>query len=177
MINNNGHIRIENYFPLVRGMAVNILRSTGTWDPLEELVGDGMLGLAQAYRGFSEQGAKFSTYANPRIYGAIIEGLRSRSGYSKRLKKVPEQYADIELVDYDDPLQKLLRKERVRMIWAAVLSLPKAERLIITCYYYEDLSYAEISEVLQETETWVFRCRRKAMERLRGELWNTFCSG
>lgn len=160
--------KIETYFPLVKGIAFKAHKKT--IDPVEDLVGDGMLGLVQAHQGFFAQDAKFSTFAYPRIYGAIIEGLRSRSGYSKRLKKVREVYADIELIDYDDPLQKLLKKERARMVWAAVLKLPEFERLIIVCRYYEDLSYIEISELLKQTEACVFQCRRKAIERLRKEL-------
>ncbi len=64
------------YLGLVRALAWKIHRKLPRSVDVEELVGYGHLGLAEAARSFDEsRGLKFSTFAYHRIRGAIFDGL------------------------------------------------------------------------------------------------------
>jgi RNA polymerase sigma factor (sigma-70 family) len=67
--------RIDVLVNVARGMHKHL---KGKVD-LEELVSDGMIGLARAVRGFDpNRGLKFTTYASPRIRGAMLDAIRER---------------------------------------------------------------------------------------------------
>jgi RNA polymerase sigma factor for flagellar operon FliA len=76
---------VEHYLPLVRNLAMGILRKLRPGSDLDDLVADGMFGLLRAIEGFDlARGFKFETYATPVVRGAIFNGLR-------RLDWLPER--------------------------------------------------------------------------------------
>ena len=52
----------------------------------------------------------------------------------------------------------------------AITSLPEREKLVITLYYYEDLTLREIGEVLGVTESRISQLHTKAVLRLKSRL-------
>jgi RNA polymerase sigma factor for flagellar operon FliA len=56
------------------------------------------------------------------------------------------------------------------MVADAITSLPEREKLVITLYYYEDLTLREIGEVLGVTESRVSQLHTKAILRLKARL-------
>lgn len=67
---------MTKYLGLVKALAWKIHRKLPRHVDVEELVGYGHLGLAEAARSFDEsRGLKFSTFAYHRIRGAIFDGL------------------------------------------------------------------------------------------------------
>ena len=52
----------------------------------------------------------------------------------------------------------------------AIARLPEREKLVITLYYYEELTLREIGEVLGVTESRVSQLHTKAMLRLKSRL-------
>ena len=56
------------------------------------------------------------------------------------------------------------------MVADAITSLPEREKLVITLYYYEDLTLREIGEVLGVTESRISQLHTKAVLRLRSRL-------
>lgn len=78
---------VEYYLPLVKHLAVRILRKLRTGTDLDELVADGMFGLLRAVEGFElSRGYKFETYAIPVIRGAIYNGLRRMDWLPERMR-------------------------------------------------------------------------------------------
>lgn len=80
---------VRDYMPLVRH-AVNRIAvgSTGGILQYEDMVSCGVQGLIEAYRSFDpSRGAKFSTFALPRIRGAILDALRSAHPLPRSLQK------------------------------------------------------------------------------------------
>ena len=70
---------LDQYLGLVRHIALKILRGLAGDVELDDLIGAGTLGLVIALESFdSERGLAFSTFATPRIRGAILDELRSR---------------------------------------------------------------------------------------------------
>ena len=69
---------IERYLPLVKRIAGRIAISLPPHIDEEDLLGYGVFGLLDALKRFDpSRGVKFETYANLRIRGAMIDGLRS----------------------------------------------------------------------------------------------------
>ena len=53
---------------------------------------------------------------------------------------------------------------------AAIAGLPEREKIVITLYYYEELTLREIGEVLGVTESRVSQLHTKAVLRLKARL-------
>jgi RNA polymerase sigma factor for flagellar operon FliA len=64
-----------------------------------------------------------------------------------------------------------LVNEREREVIAeAIQMLPEKERLVLTLYYYEELTMKEIGELLKVTESRVCQIHTKAIIRLKAHV-------
>jgi RNA polymerase sigma factor for flagellar operon FliA len=70
----------------------------------------------------------------------------------------------------DDPASDVQAAETRRLLAEAVNDLPERERLVITLYYYEELTLKEIASVLEVTESRVSQMHTRAILRLSGKL-------
>ena len=66
-----------------------------------------------------------------------------------------------------DPAAELLAADLREQVGAALAQLPERERIVVTLYYYEELTLREIGEVLDVTESRVSQLLTKASLRLR----------
>jgi RNA polymerase sigma factor for flagellar operon FliA len=71
------------------------------------------------------------------------------------------------------PAAALDQSELKEMIADAISRLPEREKLVITLYYYEELTLREIGEVLGVTESRVSQLHTKAILRLKARLAGT----
>src|SRR5213083_2323963 len=69
-----------------------------------------------------------------------------------------------------EPQSAFAQNELREMVADAITSLPEREKLVITLYYYEDLTLREIGEVLGVTESRVSQLHTKAILRLKARL-------
>src|SRR5688500_5160232 len=69
-----------------------------------------------------------------------------------------------------DPQAALSQSEVKDAIADAIARLPEREKLVVTLYYYEDLTLREIGEVLGVTESRVSQLHTKAILRLKARL-------
>jgi len=69
-----------------------------------------------------------------------------------------------------DPTSGLEGTETRQMLAGAINSLPEREKVVITLYYFEGLTLAEIGDVLGVTESRVCQIHTKAVGQLRGNL-------
>ena len=76
----------------------------------------------------------------------------------------------IEDPDSIDPQRNLTDIELRQAIAEAISSLPEREKIVVTLYYYEELTLREIGDVLGVTESRVSQLHTKAILRLRGHL-------
>jgi RNA polymerase sigma factor for flagellar operon FliA len=202
--------------------------------PLEDLVSAGIVGLLDAIDNFNPSyNVLLKTYAEHRIYGAIMDSLREldwapretrkRSklieraihGLKQRLGREPleeEIAAELEistsdyhqwlgdaqaveihrLVAGDDqgqdlvdvisddesswPSQIVERAELERILALAIDRMPKQERIVLSLYYYEELSLREIAGVMGLHLSRIGQLRVQAILRLRSHLervWST----
>ena len=71
------------------------------------------------------------------------------------------------------PSQALDATELREALGEAIARLPEREKLVITLYYYEELTLREIGEVLGVTESRVSQLHTKAILRLKARLAGT----
>jgi RNA polymerase sigma factor for flagellar operon FliA len=69
-----------------------------------------------------------------------------------------------------EPQTAFAQTELREIVADAITNLPEREKLVITLYYYEDLTLREIGEVLGVTESRVSQLHTKAILRLKGRL-------
>lgn len=69
-----------------------------------------------------------------------------------------------------DPLVSLSLSEVRDVIAQAIENLPKNERMVVTLYYYEELTMKEIGEVMDYTESRISQLHTRAIIRLRNSL-------
>ncbi len=69
-----------------------------------------------------------------------------------------------------DPQGTLSVTEQKEALAEAIQRLPEREKLVVTLYYYEELTLREIGEVLGVTESRVSQLHTKAILRLKARL-------
>lgn len=70
----------------------------------------------------------------------------------------------------DDPVEIAEDRELRRLLARAVNTLPEREKTVVTLYYYEGLTLAEIGQVLGVTESRVSQIHTKSVLQLRAKL-------
>jgi RNA polymerase sigma factor for flagellar operon FliA len=200
---------------------------------VDDLISVGVLGLMDAISKYdSSRGAKFKTYAEFRVRGAILDELRAldwvpRSIRQKasavekvvrsleaKLRRLPEDEEVAKEMDLTldqfyrtidetksvpvfsledlgiakesgeqqslldclagkadaDPQTQIRLIELKEIIAKAIDTLPEKERLMVSLYYYEELTMKEIGTVLDITESRVSQIHSKAVLHLRTKL-------
>ena len=151
----------------------------------------GIEGLSEAIDRFDpDYGTKFETYAIQRIRGKIIDELRKIQ--IKNKKPQPDQqpavyYSNVSLtspVDGDDgymlceiipensdlPDVTTEKTEAKEILTEAIKGMEERDRLIITLYYYEDLTYKEIAKLLNITVSRVSQVHSRIIKLLKTKL-------
>jgi RNA polymerase sigma factor for flagellar operon FliA len=153
----------------------------------------GVEGLSEAIDRFDpDYGTKFETYAIQRIRGKIIDELRKLQikPRSKNLEgeikytniSIDQPYNSDEdftlnevlASEYNSPEQVLLEDEKKKLLVKAIKKLNTRERLIITLYYFENLNYKEISEIIDITISRISQIHLKIIKELRGLFYASY---
>jgi RNA polymerase sigma factor for flagellar operon FliA len=224
---------IKEYAPMIKYVANRIALRLPPHIEVDDLVSVGVLGLIDAIQKYDPtRGAKFKTYAEFRVRGAILDELRAMDWVPRSVRqkaatmdaavqklqatlgRPPEddevaEAMGLSLDDFftnlnqtrsmpvlsledlgiskdtgeqqslldclagkgdTDPQTQLRLTELKNIIAKAIDSLPEKERLMISLYYYEELTMKEIGEVLSITESRVSQIHSKAVFRLRTKL-------
>ncbi len=151
----------------------------------------GVEGLSEAIDRFDpDYGTKFETYAIQRIRGKIIDELRKvqikpRLATSDKIDEF--QYSIVSLnkaVDGEDGYMlyetipddtevqdKTTEKTELKeLLKDAIRNLDERDRLILSLYYYEELSYKEISKILNITVSRISQIHTKILDTLKNKL-------
>jgi len=207
---------VHESWPLVRRVALQVASRLPAQVELSDLTQAGFLGLLDAASRYdAAKGVRFSTYAELRIRGSILDGLReldwvprsvrrrrreleAASGrLEARLGRAPSETElaveldlsvsdlgriepTVEMVETTDdlvrdpnaidPHEALARRELFRILVEAIETLTKNERLVMTLYYYEELTMKAVGEVLGVNESRVSQIHKKAVRTLRKRL-------
>ncbi|MBO0840779.1 MAG: FliA/WhiG family RNA polymerase sigma factor [Sciscionella sp.] len=94
---------------------------------------------------------------------ALDELLNAGNGESSLAETLPDRGAL-------DPVARLVAADNRRQLASAIAELAERDRMIVSLYYFENLTLAEIGTVLGVTESRVCQLHTRAMLRLRGKL-------
>jgi RNA polymerase sigma factor for flagellar operon FliA len=224
---------VVEYSPMVKYVANRIALRLPSHVEVEDLISVGVLGLIDAIEKYDPaRGAKFKTYAEFRVRGAILDELRSMDWVPRSIRQKASQIDavvqklqakfgrppedeevakelgvsldqffntlnetrsmpvlsldDLNIVKETGGQQSLLdclagkadadpqiqfRLNELKEIIAKTIdTLPEKERLVISLYYYKELTMSEIGVVLNVTESRVSQIHSKTMFRLRTKL-------
>jgi RNA polymerase sigma factor for flagellar operon FliA len=222
---------IKEFGYVVKAMAYRLAYRLPAYMDAEDLVSVGIMGLMDAMDKYDPgREAKFKTYAEFRIRGAMLDEIRSMDWiprsvhervtllqrvHAKLLNRhgrppTDEEVAaemnlspseldeflvrsqgavlvsldDINLHELDgpkildmladthhpDPLAIILNDQERERVADAIQELPEKERLVLTMYYYEELTMKEIGRILKVTESRVCQIHTKAVLHLKGKL-------
>lgn len=222
---------IREFAYVIRAMANRLAFRLPAYLDAEDLISVGTIGLMDAMDKYDpSREAKFKTYAEFRIRGAMLDEIRSmdwvpRSVHERigilqkahltllnRLGRPPsdEEVAnelkmpmeeldgflsrargavmisidELGLQEPDghkvvkmladthqpDPLSSLVNGRERESVAEAIQDLPEKERLVLTLYYFEELTMKEIGELLKVTESRVCQIHTKAIVRLKAHL-------
>ncbi|WP_242613571.1 FliA/WhiG family RNA polymerase sigma factor [Herbihabitans rhizosphaerae] len=75
--------------------------------------------------------------------------------------------------DAEDPVAMLVDQDNRRQLADAIGRLSERDRVVVTLYYFENLTLAEIGKVLRVTESRVCQLHTRAVLRLRASLLET----
>ncbi|MFM8179808.1 MAG: FliA/WhiG family RNA polymerase sigma factor [Candidatus Kapaibacterium sp.] len=73
-------------------------------------------------------------------------------------------------MDYESPLTKITDEERMNFLLTYLKNLPERKRLVITLYYYENLTFKEIGALLSLTESRICQIHTQVCNELRTKL-------
>jgi RNA polymerase sigma factor FliA len=73
-----------------------------------------------------------------------------------------------------DPLEMLNLQDLKKALTLAIAELPEKERLVLSLYYFEELTMKEVGTVLNLTESRISQLHTQAVLRLRGKLKEYF---
>jgi RNA polymerase sigma factor for flagellar operon FliA len=78
-------VAVEEYIPLVRSIAARFKRRLPLHVDLDDLIGDGMVGLMSASTRFDpERNKGFASFAYRRIHGEMVDVIRERSEWHRK---------------------------------------------------------------------------------------------
>jgi RNA polymerase sigma factor FliA len=170
---------VVHYASLVKFVAGRLAAGLPRTVDTGDLVSAGVFGLMNAIDRFDpSQGAKFETYAIPRIRGAILDGLRALDWVPRsvrsRSRSVQDHVAlDTTADEADTHLQpgRAMEEGELRTAMRAEISkLPEREQAILILYYDDGLTLSEIGEALGVTESRISQIHTKAVLQLRSRL-------
>jgi RNA polymerase sigma factor for flagellar operon FliA len=99
-----------------------------------------------------------------RIMLALHHAADSGNGETSRLDEV------IPDLESREPHEALTKAETLSELRDAFASLSEKDRLVLSLYYYEELSLRQIGELLNITESRVSQIRTRALKRLREQV-------
>ena len=179
--------RIKAHLDLVKSIAREIrARPLGRGMELDDLVAYGAIGLVEAATRFEERSVPFSAFARRRIYGAIVDGIRTQHWFGRRA----DRGLRIDRVGHDWQVavgagyharNDVRRNGRTMVcpptdtdvdeqIAAALRGLPVLERRIVELHHYQQKTISQAAKELGICRPWTSRLHARALAALRTAL-------
>jgi len=205
------------YLPAVKAMAYRLkerLPSSVDLNDLNSIGTEELIKLARRYD--PEKNDSFWGYAKTRVYGSMLDYLRSLDIVSRANRKLIKQIYEIEnrylstkgyepsdeviakeckeslekvlearkaatiynvmpiddlIVDGEDDVNDQISKDEIlSKIKDELKKLPKREQMVIQLYYFEELSYKEIAEILKITPSRISQIHKKVISTIKMQV-------
>lgn len=205
------------YLPAVKAMVYRLkerLPQSVEFDDLVSIGAEELIKLARRYD--KKQNDSFWGYAKTRVYGAMLDYLRSLDIVSranrkliKQIDEIVEQFVDengvepensyiAEILGEDiekikearrvaaiynvlplhdqleseekDTFSMVEQEELIEKIMEILATMPKRDQLIMQLYYFEELTYKEISEVLDITPSRISQVHKRVVSKIKQSI-------
>lgn len=158
---------VETYQDRVYNTAFSILQNQ---EDAEDVAQEVFIKVYRSINKFKGE-SKLSTWLYRIATTGALDVLRSRKS-KKRFGLVQRIFGDnnepvFELPDFNHPGISLDKKENAAKLFRAISQLPENQRLAFTLHKMEDLSYQEVSEVLNTSVAAVESLMHRAKQNLR----------
>ena len=165
---------VESYQPLVLKIALRLAADEGL---CAELIQEGTLGLIEAVEGFVPQREiRFSTYAQYRIKGRMLDFLRRNSRSVSQALDLAYWEGEIDeflnlvkddLANVEDEADRHIMRD---VLSRALERLTTRERQIVEGVYLHDRTPQEVAATLGISASYLYKTQKRALRRLRGLL-------
>ncbi len=184
--------RIKAHLDLVKAIAGGIrAQPLGRGMELDDLVAYGAIGLVEAATRFEERGVPFSAFARRRIYGAIVDGIRTQHWFGRRA----DRRLRIDRVGHDwqvaiaagDQAHNDVRRNGRPMVCpptetedvntqvaVALCGLPVLERRVVELHHYQEKTITQAAKELRIGRPRASRLHARALVSLRAALEGKF---
>ncbi|WP_201352591.1 RNA polymerase sigma factor FliA [Hydrogenimonas urashimensis] len=205
------------YLPAVKAMAYRLkerLPRSIEFDDLVSIGAEELIKLARRYD--KNQNDSFWGYGKTRVYGAMLDYLRSLDIVSranrkliKMIDEIISQYMDehgvepensyiaailnedeqkikearrvaaiYNVLPLDDQLEseqkdtfsRIEQEELIEKIMEVLETMPKRDQMIMQMYYFEELTYKEISEILDITPSRISQVHKRVITKIRESI-------
>ena len=205
------------YLPAVKAMVFRLkerLPQSVEFDDLVSIGAEELIKLARRYD--KNQNDSFWGYAKTRVYGAMLDYLRSLDIVSranrkliKQIDEIIDQFLDENGVEPENsyiaevlgediekikearraaaiynvlPLHDQLesgeqdtfamveQEELIERIMEVLATMPKRDQLIMQLYYFEELTYKEISEILDITPSRISQVHKRVVSKIKQSI-------
>ena len=163
---------VERHQALVGGTVARMLASNSDVEDIAQQVFVRVWKSASRY----VPQAKFTTWLLKITRNLVFNELRRRKRHATSPLQLEPDAEELPLKDEHGatPDASLLEKELQEAIESAIGQLPETQRMAVVLRRYEELSYEEIAEVLEQSvpavKSLLFRARTELRERLRSYL-------
>ncbi len=154
----------------IKRMAL-LLKARMPWADVEEMLQWGAIGMMEATQRFDpHHGVPFQAFASRRIKGAMIDGLRREGTHQRGQTNFDQETVDIAVHNSgdgpQDPFSLLTRVDNRGLLVEALRLLPEQEYRVLALHFYDELNNREIASVLDISEGYASRLRKRALEAL-----------
>tara|TARA_Y100000034_G_scaffold94926_1_gene115134 strand:- start:692 stop:1249 length:558 start_codon:yes stop_codon:yes gene_type:complete len=158
---------VEQYIPLANKLAYQKKRTVPNFIDVEELKSAAYMGLCEAASRFKEDyGVAFSTFAYPRIFGAIHDYLRER-GWGKKTE--PRNALSLDAPSSDDGnecslgdmLEAKVERNDEEFLEVVSQNLDEQAKSVLRYYFIDDFSMKEVGEKFGVSESRISQLIKK----------------
>ena len=168
---------VEQYIPLANKLAYNKKKTLPNFVDIEELKSAAYMGLVEAASRFNpDLGVQFSTFAYPRVFGAIHDYLREM-GWGKRSEPVQMYSLDATIKTDDgecrqgDLLEAKKENNSEDFMEVITITLDEQAERVLHHYFIDDLSLKEVGVKFGVSESRVSQLIKQYKDRIRSD-WN-----
>lgn len=152
----NNHKLVEKYMPMANKLACQKKRSLPSFIDVDELKSAAYMGLVEAASRFNpELGIAFSTFAYPRISGAINDYLREL-GWGKKSDPTASVSLDIPNehgVTQADLIEARVDQGQEELFEAMTVSFDDQAKEVLRNYFIDECSMKEVGEKFNVSES------------------------
>ncbi len=152
-------ILVDRYKHMVYTLALRMVKNKET---AEEISQDTFIKVYKSLNRFKGE-SKFSTWIYRIAYNNCMDTLRKTNRENNTVSI--HEYTENQISTLDNALDIMEQEERKHSIQNCLQLLPSEDSLLLTLYYYEELSLQEISKIINVTPNNVkvklFRSRKK----------------